>query len=445
MKKHKKKIIWLIVLGGLGFGLFYVFQRFAVITGYAAKNMCSCVFLAGRDEKTIINEELNFSYIKYTNVEVDTVAQKVTATLLGLGAKTAYFHPQKGCALLEEDEVASFMEKIPELISPPENSYNLNTNLENLAIDYDKLNAVISNQFVDVDKEKPYGTRAIVVLYKGEIIGEKYADGFDTASLHLGWSMAKSVFSALMGIAIQDKLISSVEADQLFNEWTDERKSIKLKSLLQMNSGLDWEENYANLSGVTLMLYKEGNMVDFVKSRGLEGKIGEHFEYSSGSSNLLSGYLRTRFNTYEEYFKFPYQRLFSRIGANSFRLETDAKGNFVASSYAWATARDWAKFGQLYINKGKVGEEQLFSEEWANFSAQPANGSDNSYSAQFWLPTKKEYPDAPKDMFFADGFQGQRIFIIPSKDVVIVRMSVSRFEQPNYNALVKEVLEAIKI
>jgi CubicO group peptidase (beta-lactamase class C family) len=297
---------------------------------------------------------------------------------------------------------------------------------------------------VDVDKEKPYGTRAIVVLYKGEIIGEKYAEGFDTNSLHLGWSMSKSVFSALIGIAIEDKLISSVEANQLFNEWTDERKSITLKNLLQMNSGLEWEENYANLSGVTLMLYKVGNMLDFVKSRGLEGEIGEHFEYSSGSSNLLSGYLRTRFKTFEEYFKFPYQRLFSRIGANSFKLETDAKGNFVASSYAWATARDWGKFGQLYLNKGKVGEELLFSEEWVTFSSASAAGSENGYAAQFWLPTKVEYPDAPVDMFFADGFQGQRIFIIPSKDIVIVRMAVSRFEQPDYNALVKEVLEAIK-
>jgi CubicO group peptidase (beta-lactamase class C family) len=443
MKKHKKKIIWLIILGGLGFGLFYVYQRFAVITGYAAKNMCSCVFLAGRDEKTTIDEELNFSYIKYTNVEVDTVAQKVTATLLGLGAKTAYFHPQKGCALLEEEEVAEFKKKIPEIISLHENSNNLKTNSDNVAIDYGKLNTVISNQFVDVDKEKPYGTRAIVVLYKGEIIGEKYAEGFDTTSLHLGWSMAKSVFSALIGVAIEDKLISSVNNDQLFNEWTDERKSITLKNLLQMNSGIDWEENYANLSGVTLMLYKEANMVDFVKSRSIEGKAGEHFEYSSGSSNLLSGYLRTQFKTYEEYFKFPYQRLFSRIGANSFKLETDAKGNFVASSYAWATARDWAKFGLLYLNNGKVGEEQIFSEEWTKFSREPAAGSDNGYAAQFWLPTKKEYPDSPKDMFFADGFQGQRIFIIPSKDVVIVRMAVSRFEQPDYNDLVKDVLASI--
>lgn len=444
MKKHKKKIIWLLILGGLGFGLFYVYNRFAVITGYAAKNMCSCVFLAGREEKITQEEELNFSYIKYTDVTVDYKSHKVTATLLGLGKKTAYFHPQKGCALLEDDEVDSFMEKIPEILSDTKINSTLVINDTSSLVDYEHLKKTINSQFEEPNSLKPFGTRAIVVFYKGQLIGEQYAKGFDTTSLHLGWSMAKSVFSALIGVAIQDAIIQSVETNQLFPEWSDEKQQISIKQLLQMNSGISWEENYANLSGVTLMLYKEGDMVSFVKSQGMEGKRGEHFEYSSGSSNLLSGYLRSRFKNYDEYFKFPYQRLFSRIGASSFRLETDAAGNFVASSYAWATARDWASFGQLYLNKGRVGDDQIFSEEWASFSAQPANGSNNSYAAQFWLPTSSEYPDAPKDMFFADGFQGQRIFIIPSKDIVIVRMAVSRFEQPDYNSLVKEILKAVK-
>jgi CubicO group peptidase (beta-lactamase class C family) len=444
MKKHKKKIIWLLLLGGLGFGLFYVYNRFAVITGYAAKNMCSCVFLAGRDEKITQDQELNFSYIKYASVTVDYKAQKVSATLLGLGEKTAYFHPQKGCALLEEDEVEEFLKNIPEVITDSKVPSSIVVNDTCAEVDYVKLKAVLNKQFEEPKPNEPFGTRAVVVLYKGQLIGEQYAKGFDTNSLHLGWSMAKSVFSALVGIAIQDSVVASLDAKTLFPEWSDDKREITLKQLLQMNSGIDWEENYANLSGVTLMLYKEGNMVDFVKSQGIEGSRGEHFEYSSGSSNLLSGYLRTRFETYEEYFKFPYQRLFNRIGAPSFKLETDAAGNFVASSYAWATARDWASFGQLYLNNGRVGEDQLFSEDWVKFSSEPSNGSDNSYAAQFWLPTQKEYPDAPKDMFFADGFQGQRIFIIPSKQLVIVRMAVSRFQQPDYNVLVKEVMAAVK-
>jgi CubicO group peptidase (beta-lactamase class C family) len=444
MRKHRKKIIGLVVLLLLMGGLYYVYLRFPVITGYAAKNMCSCVFIAERDEQDVLKEELNFSFIKYANVHVDYERKKVTATLLGLGEKVAYYHPQKGCALVDESDVDHFMENIPAVLSGEQVIMPMVLNNSDSLVDYVKLEAVLQQQFEEPNPDQPYGTRAVVVLYKGQLIGEKYAEGFNEKSLHLGWSMTKSVFSALMGIAIQDGIIESVSKKQLFPDWTDARKDITLQSLLQMNSGLDWEENYGNLSGVTLMLYNEGDMVGFVAKRGLEGEIGDHFEYSSGSSNLISGYLRAKFPDYANYFSFPYTRLFQRIGAPSFRLETDAKGTFVASSYAWATAQDWARFGQLYINKGKVGEEQLFAADWVTFSAEPAAGSDGSYTAQFWLPTKADYPDAPEDMFFADGFQGQRIFIIPSKELVIVRMALSRFAQPDYNALVKGVVEAVK-
>jgi CubicO group peptidase (beta-lactamase class C family) len=444
MKKHRKKIIALGILLLLSGGLYYIYLRFPVITGYAAKNMCSCVFIADRKEKDVLSEELNFSFIKYANVNVDYEQKKVTATLLGVGEKTAYYHPQKGCALVDEEDLNDFMQNVPAILSGEPTDIALPMSAEDTFVNYEKLKMVIDHHFEDANPEKPYGTRAVVILHKGHIIAEKYADRFNENSLHLGWSMTKSIFSALIGIAIQDGIISGIDRNQLFPEWTDSRKEITLKSLLQMNSGLDWEENYGNLSGVTLMLYNEGDMVGFVAKRGMEGEMGKHFEYSSGSSNLISGFLRKQMANYEDYFSFPYVRLFQRIGAHSFRLETDANGSYVASSYAWATARDWARFGQLYLDKGRVGDDQLFDENWVKFTTESAEGSEGSYGAQFWLPTKDEFPDSPSDMFYADGFQGQRIFIVPSKDLVIVRLGLTRFEQPDYNELVKGVVEAIE-
>jgi CubicO group peptidase (beta-lactamase class C family) len=110
---------------------------------------------------------------------------------------------------------------------------------------------------------------------------------------------------------------------------------------------------------------------------------------------------------------------------HSLIFETDLAGNYVASSYAWANTRDWAKFGLLYLNKGNWNGEQIFSEDWVKYTTTPTNSSQGVYGAQFWLNVGGHMPNVPKDTFFADGFQGQRVFIIPSKDLVIVRMGIT--------------------
>ncbi|MCB9198121.1 MAG: serine hydrolase [Flavobacteriales bacterium] len=446
-KSPKKKLIWRIVIfiliAGLGYGFYYIYARLPIITAYSAKDMCSCVFIADRDPADVQDNEFQFSLVKYANAEVDMEKKSVTATVWGMGAKTAYYHPQKGCSILNNTSSDEFLKIIEGLSDVQINNRTIDEDLDNANIDYTVLNDAVNKHFKDTDPEKPFGTRAILVLHNGHLIAETYADGFDKNSLHLGWSMTKSIFSALIGRAIQQDYISSVEENELFKEWkSDDRKEITLKQLLQMNSGIEWTENYGDISEATIMLYENDDMVKYAKSCDMEAKPGEHWEYSSGSTNLLSGLLRQRMN-YETYFNYPYSELFAKIGAPSFRLETDAAGNYVASSYAWATARDWAKFGQLYLDQGMANNENLFPEGWIQFTKEAANDSKGGYGAQFWLPTKEEYPTAPEDMYFADGFQGQRIFIIPSAHVVIVRLGLSRFEQPNYDEMISDILSAI--
>ena len=125
-------------------------------------------------------------------------------------------------------------------------------------------------------------------------------------------------------------------------------------------------------------------------------------------------------------------------------LETDPSGTIVGSSYAWATPRDWAKYGLLYLKNGKVADQQIFPDWWAEYTATPAEGSEGKYGAQFWKQNDEEYPNVPKDMYFADGFQGQRIFIIPSKNIVVVRFGLANKGDISYDQLLKEIIEAIE-
>lgn len=439
-RKYRKRIVLLSILLILLVGFRYAYVRFPLITGYAAKDVCSCVFIGEQDQKDVAKNELQFSLIKYASFEVNKKSKSVTATVLGMGTKTAYYTPQNGCVILNDTERKNwkyYKKKGFQVRDIP---------LEDLTSDYADnkiLKKAISNHFKDSDPEKPFGTRAVLVLKGGKLIAEHYSKGFDKDSKQIGWSMTKSIFNSLIGIAIKQGKLEGLNQTKLFPEWKDKRKNISLKHILQMNSGLSWEEDYSTISEATIMLYDQDNMIDFAMNQPMEAKIGKHWEYSSGSSNLLGGILRDRMSE-QEYHEFPYKYLFNKIGAASFLIETDASNNFVASSYAWATARDWAKFGQLFLNNGMVNGEQILPSDWTTFSTEVANDSKGEYGAQFWLPTKKEYPNSPKDMYFADGFQGQRIFIIPSEDLVIVRMGLTRFDHPDYDKLVSDVIKALK-
>lgn len=439
-RNHKKKIIFSTLLLILGFGFYYVYVRLPLITGYAAKDMCSCMFIGERDAKSVADNEFQFSLIKYADYEVNKAEKSVTSTVFGMGAKTAYYTPQNGCVILNNTDRKNWKYHSEPLFKPRE--VPLEENFSEFEGN-EKLHEAIANHFKDDNPEEPYGTRAVLVLKDGKLIAEQYAEGFDKESKHIGWSMTKSVFNALIAIAIKEGKLKGLNQSKLFPEWKDERKNITLRHILQMNSGLQWNEDYSTVSEATTMLYDEDNMVDYAINQPFEAKMGKHWEYSSGSSNMLSGILRDRMKE-NDYFNFPYKYLFDKIGASSFVLETDASGNFVSSSYAWATARDWGKFGQLFLDEGKVDGAQLFPEEWIDFTTEVANDSKGEYGAHFWLPTKEEYPNSPKDMYFADGFQGQRVFVIPSENVVIVRLGLTRFDPPNYDALVSGVVEALK-
>jgi len=442
-KSHKRKIIWGTLVLLLSIGFYQIYKRLPIINAFAAKNMCSCVFIGDRDQEDVLSKEMQFSLIKYAKVTVNEKDGSVTSSVFGMGTKTAYYNPLKGCTIINESENEDSYTKqsIPNL--PKITDKKLELDLDNPNIDYAKVERSIADFLIDSDTEKPFETRTVLVMYKGKIISEKYLDGFDKDSKQLGWSMTKSIFNALIGIAIKEERLQGLEQDHLFSEWKDERKNITLKNILQMSSGLSWTEDYTTISEATVMLYDSDDMVEYASDVPMEAEIGKHWEYSSGSSNLLSGILRNTFDSYQDYYKYPYEKLFAKIGAPSFLIETDAKGSFVASSYAWATVRDWAKFGQLFLENGSCDSEQILPTDWVEFSKTEVKDSKGRYAGHFWLPDLERFPTAPRDMYFAAGFQGQRIFIIPSSDLVIVRFGTSKYEQPSYDKMISGVVEAV--
>ena len=447
MKKIVKKISVLVVIG-LAILVYSYYPKLDIITGYAAKNEASVLFLAHRTKASAENQDNNFSPISLANEEVNLNDKSVYATVFGLKKRTAVFREGLGSVLMIDGVSDSLKYDIPHrnfkrinLPYPYGDNPQKDTLFNN--INYNKLQKAVDNAF---DKEESYikKTRAVLVIYKDYIIAEKYVEGFNKNTPILGWSMGKSVTSAVLGV-LQKQGKININQSHLFPEWEkDERSKITLNNLLQMNSGLEWNEDYNTISDVTKMLFLEKDMSKMQLNKPLVGTPNQSWNYSSGTTNLLSKFIRNQFKTHQEYLDFWYAALIDKIGMHSMLIETDLSGNYVGSSYGWATPRDWAKFGLLYLHDGNWNGEQILNKTWVNYTKKTTNGSNGEYGAQFWLNAGGKYPDAPKDLFSCNGYQGQRVFIIPSKNLVIVRMGLTEPPKFDFNLFLKEIIYAVK-
>ncbi len=447
MKKVLKYSLLLFVL--VTFYVVYTnYPRLNIISGYSAKNMSSSVFVAERTLEITDKQDNNFSPIDLAKDKVNFEDKSATASVYGFMGRKAIYREGLGSVLIFDDfnkDTQFLVPKrtniTPNLPYPYGNGAQKDTVFS--VINYDELQLAVSNAF-DTNDEYIKKTRAVVVIYKDQIIAEKYADGFNKDSKILGWSMTKSITSAVLGILEKQGKIN-VNQKNLFPEWEeDERSKITLNNLLQMNSGLEWDEDYNTMSDVTKMLFLEKDMTQTQLQKPLTGEPNNSWNYSSGTSNLVSGFIRNQFKTHQEYLDFWYAELIDKIGMNSMLIETDLTGNYAGSSYGWATPRDWAKFGLLYLHKGNWNGEQILNETWVDYTATPTNDSNGEYGAHFWLNAGGAYPNAPKDIFSCNGYQGQRVFIIPSKEMIIVRMGLSEDLSFNFDTFLKEISSTIK-
>ncbi len=432
--KKIKRILLAIAIIGLSYFIYDTSVKLPVVTGYSAKDVCSGLFIANRSLESLQNNDINYSFMSKTSIKVNKEEKSVTASIFGLFPRKAIYRGALGCCITKgynEEELRQQTFNRPTIENIP-----LNTVLNDIEgeIDFKLLNTALDSVFEHEER-----TRGVVVLYKNKLIAERYGAGFNQSTPLLGWSMNKSIINALVGIMKkQNRLDLSDKA--LFEEWEkDERKDITLNDLMHMSSGLDWNEGYGGLSDVTKMLYKTGTASGYAINKEFSVEPDSKWIYSSGTSNIISKYLRDKINHDEEYHNFPYLELFKKIGASSFYYETDAEGTFVGSSFGYATTRDWAKFGLLYLNDGIANGERILPEGWVKYSQTPAKASNGRYGAQFWLNADSEI-----DEFNCIGHHGQIISIIPSKDLVIVRLGLSIDKRFNTNKFIQNVVNSIK-
>ena len=243
---------------------------------------------------------------------------------------------------------------------PYGNAAQKDTVFEN--VNYTELNKVVNSIFNETSH-----TRAVVVIYKDQIIAEQYTKGFTKESKILGWSMTKSIMSTVFGVLQHQEKLNVQDKAPIASWQNDDRKNITIHNLLQMNSGLAWDEDYGSISDVTKMLFLEKDMTKAQERKPLKYETNASWNYSSGTTNLLSGILRSQFGTHQEYLDYWYSDFIDKIGMNSMVIETDMNGTYVGSSYAWATPRDWGKFGLLYLHQGNWNGEQLFTKDWVDY------------------------------------------------------------------------------
>jgi CubicO group peptidase (beta-lactamase class C family) len=307
-------------------------------------------------------------------------------------------------------------------------------------IDAAKLEAALDAVFSEPTESGKRETRAVVVVHRGRIVAERYAEGFDAGTPLPGWSMTKSVIGALVGIRVGEGVLD-LQAPAPVPEWRgagDPRGAITLDQLMRMSSGLEFgEDTDAYDSDLATMLFDRGDAAGFAAAKPLEHPPDSHWKYSSGTSNIVSRILRESFEGDQAaHFRFPREVLFDRIGMRSAVIEPDASGSFVGSSFMFATARDWARFGLLFLNDGVWQGERILPEGWVKYSTTPTpEAPQGRYGAHWWLnagepnhPGDRSWPDMPADTFAARGFEGQEVVVIPSRELVLVRLGQSRPE-----------------
>lgn len=416
-------LVFFVALPLMRVSPFHLDDAVKVGAGIGAKLACSGRYITGQSEQQVVEDLATYSPATRTiDIHYDEQQKRVTATMMGFAATIAQYRDGMGCTLEFGDTQALDSVQVPSL---SRNSKAWPSGDSAADIDSD-IQRLLDKQ-LQQDNIDGYDSRALLVIKQGELVGESYAPGFNAQTPFLGWSMGKSVTSIMLGrLDHMGKLDTS--ATNLFPDWSqDERANISLESMLQMSSGLGFSELYAPGSDSTRMLFTEGSASDVAMESLLEHPVGKHFSYSSGTTNLLARYLSDQLGgSAQNNYDFLYQQLLQPLKMNDTLFEPDASGVFVGSSYIYASARDWARLGQLMINKGVMGDRRLLSESWVEKS-HSANSSENDprYGYQFWLNgggSELRWDNLPADAYAMMGNRSQIVMIIPSKELVIVRL-----------------------
>jgi CubicO group peptidase (beta-lactamase class C family) len=434
------------------------------IAGYA-KVLCSAVFVSGRKLEDARNvsgyfmvPEKDFEHV--TDISVDHDRKSVRVTLRDLMTREARYFGDQGCVIIPEGEDGVFFQPTAVTTTLPDASTQdwpmgdvLPASLPE-GVDKEKLDAAVALAF----KDPKSLTAAVVVAYKGQIVAERYGEDAHKDMQLESWSMGKSITATLIGLLIQEGALSLDEPAPVpaWQQEADPRKAITVRNLLNMSSGLHFtaprDPDYTEDKGYPDHMFIYTGAVD-----AFEFSIGKPLQFPPGtegryrnSDPLTLGYLVKKIVTErgESYLTWPQRALFDRIGIRKQVLETDPYGNFLLTGYDYGTARNWTRLGLLYLRDGVWLGERLLPEGFVEFVSTPAPAwKEPVYGGLFWVNGTGEYA-LPREAYYMAGAGGQTTFVVPSHDLVIVRMGHFRGDSEDMrnglNEALRGILEAVQ-
>jgi CubicO group peptidase (beta-lactamase class C family) len=447
----------LILSGVLGllFGIYRPDRAIQVGTASISQALCEEVFIAGLDPRRVFDEEVRprgelKPLMKHLSYEIDRQRQEVVTRWAGHFASVARNRQGYGC--LVQAEIASdaaMTPPAPAAVSPEE-SAALNPGSP-------ALQAALARAFAEPAQPPYRQVRAIVVMRDGEVIAERYAPGIGPDTPLLAYSVSKSVINALVAILVREGKLRVEERAPVasWNDPKDPRYAITLDELLRMSSGLRLDESGTGLDPVSQMLFVHtDDMAGYAEQAQLKAAPGTEWEYTSGNTLIAAAIVRDTVGGHADDVKrFAQEELFGPLGMRHVTMEFDGSGTLVGSTRVLASGRDWARFGQLYADDGITHGKRILPVGWVHYSTTPTLGSD--YGSGFWVNDSdaenargRVEAGMPADSFYASGLFGQRIVILPTQHLVIVRFGATidppEFDIHGLTRLVSDVIAAEK-
>ena len=421
----------------------------------ASQTVCSGTFVSGIAPDEAYREEMRpepgmWAVDWALRYDVDQAHREVRSTIAGAFPSRAVFREGRGCTLIHDApapqtiEIKPFAPALlpeiagPEIVAPP-----------NAA-----LRAAIDKAFKEPGEGAPRVTKAVVVVHDGRVIGERYVPGIGIDTQLDGHSLAKSVVNALIGVLVREGRVD-MHAYAKAPEWSaqDPRAQITLENLMRMDAGYDFDEGQG-AGAATHMWYLEDDIAHFAAEQPLVSPVGRQWHYSSGSYAILSRVLKNVVGGPQALDDFAHSEVFDLLGMHHVTIEFDGTGTMMGAHAVYASARDWARFGLLYLHDGVVGGRRILPEGWVHYSTTPTLGG--GYGAGFWLNNTNTpvptwgfpwgLPGAPTDAFMGRGYMGQWVVIVPSENLVVVRMGFSHGdagEMTSAAELVRDVVRAL--
>lgn len=435
MRFARYALLTLLALMLIG-ALFVLSKREAlyVAAGSVSQSVCAAAFVSRVDPGLVYAQEqrpLLGGIAWAASYTVDRAGQQVHSRVLGLFRARSQYRAGLGCTLELGDHPSSGVADVAERTVPDAFGAEVVTPAD------PALRAALELAFAEPDPAHPRLTKALVVLHDGHLIAERYAPGYGPETPIWGHSITKSVMQALIGILVRKGRLR-LEQPAPIAAWAspaDPHHAVTVDQLLRMDSGLPFDETEGPVNPATHMWFREADTAAYAARSPLAHAPGSTWGYSNLSYALLSKLVGDASGgTAATTEKFVREELFAPLGMHHSVIETDASGSLLGSGFMYGSARDFARFGQLYLQDGVVGGQRILPEGWAGYAHSQTLAT--GYGAGFWTNLVNQgsvpvwdapwgMPQLPKDMFYARGAFGQYIIIVPSEHLVVVRMGLS--------------------